>query len=354
MSSAAPRRVTDRSIQRDGATKSRTFRIPLWTLRLGVVVVVGRGRGLLVVVALLRADRAGGGAGAGARARGRPARSGERQVRELPRRSTAWSQRYAQVRQMIGADIVRDPVTARRRPCRSRRRSVRASPPQPRQLPTGRARVAAPLAAGRSRLHHPRPGRDRRSRRSPSRHRYRRAGRESGARLGRGHRRQTGEDPEYGLFVLLDHPDEYQTMYGHLSRIVVTVRGPQWRRARSSGSAATPAVDRAAPALRDPPARALARSANDGEGGTLMGIFSNPARDEAGQRAQAAPHRPDTLLDRRQRHDRHRRSRDRGRRADRRPGARNRPGRRPGAGRAQGAVDRGRPGYPGGGHRRAR
>jgi murein DD-endopeptidase MepM/ murein hydrolase activator NlpD len=34
--------------------------------------------------------------------------------------------------------------------------------------------------------------------------------------------RQAGEDPEYGFFVLLDHPDDYQTMYGHLSRILVT------------------------------------------------------------------------------------------------------------------------------------
>lgn len=33
---------------------------------------------------------------------------------------------------------------------------------------------------------------------------------------------QVGEDPEYGFFVLLDHPDEYQTMYGHLSRILVS------------------------------------------------------------------------------------------------------------------------------------
>ncbi|MBA3258470.1 MAG: M23 family metallopeptidase [Gemmatimonadales bacterium] len=32
---------------------------------------------------------------------------------------------------------------------------------------------------------------------------------------------QVGEDPEYGLFVLLDHPDGYQSMYGHLSRILV-------------------------------------------------------------------------------------------------------------------------------------
>ena len=35
--------------------------------------------------------------------------------------------------------------------------------------------------------------------------------------------RETGQDPEYGFFVLLDHPEEYQTMYGHLSRIIVTV-----------------------------------------------------------------------------------------------------------------------------------
>ena len=33
---------------------------------------------------------------------------------------------------------------------------------------------------------------------------------------------QIGDDPEYGLYVLLDHPEEYQTMYGHLSRIIVT------------------------------------------------------------------------------------------------------------------------------------
>ena len=35
---------------------------------------------------------------------------------------------------------------------------------------------------------------------------------------------QVGEDPEYGLYVLLDHPEGYQTMYGHLSRIIVTDR----------------------------------------------------------------------------------------------------------------------------------
>jgi murein DD-endopeptidase MepM/ murein hydrolase activator NlpD len=32
---------------------------------------------------------------------------------------------------------------------------------------------------------------------------------------------QAGSDPEYGSFVLLQHRDSYQTMYGHLARILV-------------------------------------------------------------------------------------------------------------------------------------
>ena len=32
---------------------------------------------------------------------------------------------------------------------------------------------------------------------------------------------QTGLDPEYGIYVLLQHPEGYQTMYGHLSRSTV-------------------------------------------------------------------------------------------------------------------------------------
>jgi murein DD-endopeptidase MepM/ murein hydrolase activator NlpD len=31
----------------------------------------------------------------------------------------------------------------------------------------------------------------------------------------------TGVDPDYGLFVLLRHPDGYETMYGHTSRLLV-------------------------------------------------------------------------------------------------------------------------------------
>ena len=32
---------------------------------------------------------------------------------------------------------------------------------------------------------------------------------------------EAGEDPEYGLFVLLEHPEGYRSMYGHASRLLV-------------------------------------------------------------------------------------------------------------------------------------
>lgn len=35
---------------------------------------------------------------------------------------------------------------------------------------------------------------------------------------------RAGNDPEYGLFVLIQHPDGYQTMYGHASRLLVSQR----------------------------------------------------------------------------------------------------------------------------------
>jgi murein DD-endopeptidase MepM/ murein hydrolase activator NlpD len=34
--------------------------------------------------------------------------------------------------------------------------------------------------------------------------------------------RRTGTDPAYGEYVLLAHPEGYETMYGHLSRVLVT------------------------------------------------------------------------------------------------------------------------------------
>jgi murein DD-endopeptidase MepM/ murein hydrolase activator NlpD len=56
---------------------------------------------------------------------------------------------------------------------------------------------------------------------------------------------QTGTHEEYGNFVLLEHPDGYQSMYGHLSRIVA-VQGAEVRageviaRSGSTGRSSAP------------------------------------------------------------------------------------------------------------------
>lgn len=34
---------------------------------------------------------------------------------------------------------------------------------------------------------------------------------------------ETGEDAEYGRFVLVDHPDGYQSLYGHASRLLASI-----------------------------------------------------------------------------------------------------------------------------------
>jgi murein DD-endopeptidase MepM/ murein hydrolase activator NlpD len=32
---------------------------------------------------------------------------------------------------------------------------------------------------------------------------------------------EAGDDPEYGHYILVNHPDGYQSMYGHASRLLV-------------------------------------------------------------------------------------------------------------------------------------
>ncbi|HEV7366395.1 MAG TPA: M23 family metallopeptidase [Gemmatimonadales bacterium] len=206
-------------IQRDGTTKTRSFRIPIWALRLGawtgaVALVI-----VLLVIALygplLRAAaRVPGMDRELARLRAENTR-----VRELSAALDSAESRYAQVRQMMGGEIVRDPVAMSSSlpvapPIRARLASTvdqttGVSLPghwpldEPGYITRGQVK-----AGGRDEAH---PGIDIAV---PVGNLVRASG---GATV-----RQAGEDPEYGFFVLLEHPDEYQTMYGHLSRILVT------------------------------------------------------------------------------------------------------------------------------------
>jgi murein DD-endopeptidase MepM/ murein hydrolase activator NlpD len=141
-------------------------------------------------------------------------------VRELSAALDSAESRYSQVRQMMGGAIVRDPVVSSSGlpiapPIRARLASTSvdliAGLTTPGRWPldeTGYLTRGQVKAGGRDEPH---PGIDIAV---PGGSLVRASG---GATVA-----QAGEDPEYGFFVLLEHPEEYQTMYGHLSRILVT------------------------------------------------------------------------------------------------------------------------------------
>src|SRR5918992_2712220 len=98
-------------IQRDGTTRTRTIRIPIWTLRLGLW-----GAGVVGVLLLLITALYGPLVAAAARVPGMERelarlRAENTRVRELSAALDSAESRYAQVRQMMGGEIVRDPVT---------------------------------------------------------------------------------------------------------------------------------------------------------------------------------------------------------------------------------------------------
>jgi len=209
-------------IQRDGATRSRTMRLPLWAMRLGTLggVALLVGSGLLAVlyfpvvqaaarvpllerkVTRLEAENA--------------------MVRQLSLALDSAEMRYEQLRGMIGADIVRDPLATTSNlplaPAIRARVGSEPSPPGPGPtvprewpLPEPGYVTRGQVQLGAADKDEPHPGIDIAV---PVGTQVRASG---GATVN-----QIGDDPEYGLYVLLDHPEEYQTMYGHLSRIIVT------------------------------------------------------------------------------------------------------------------------------------
>src|ERR687889_1239855 len=98
-------------IQRDGTTKTRTVRIPVWALRAGSF-----GLGAVALILILVTALYGPLVGAAARVPGMERelarlRAENTRVRELSAALDSAESRYAQVRQMMGGEIVRDPIT---------------------------------------------------------------------------------------------------------------------------------------------------------------------------------------------------------------------------------------------------
>ncbi|HTS88882.1 MAG TPA: M23 family metallopeptidase [Gemmatimonadales bacterium] len=214
-------------VHRDGALDSRTYRIPRWAYRAAIAGSVGLGVLLLLSLALFVPITA---TAARVPALVREVERLERENRRIGDLTVALDsaeRRYDRIRAMLGADIVPAPVQlqsqlvapAIRARIEGTGRSYETGPSEPRHWPlddpgyvTRGQAGASPTANNGGETH---PGIDIAV---PIGSAVRAAG--------GGNVLQTGEEAEYGNFVLLEHPNGYQSMYGHLSRITVSPGQP--------------------------------------------------------------------------------------------------------------------------------
>ena len=213
-------------IQSDGELASRTLRLPRWLARTAVA-----GAGLLVLALALALITYLPVLAAAARVPGL-----EREVERLGRENAkvgdlvaaldSAERRYDRIRELLGADVVPDPVRFASQqlvapPVRARAPGV---PPQyeagataPSHWPLEDAGYVTRGQAGTG------SGGDTREESHPGLDIAVPIGSPVRA-SGGGTVLQAGEDPEYGRFVLVEHPAGYQTLYGHLSRITVAAQ----------------------------------------------------------------------------------------------------------------------------------
>lgn len=206
-------------IQPDGTTASQTYRVPIWVLRAAVGFASAAAVGAVVVAALYGPLLRSAARVPGLEHQVAKLEADNAKVRQLGAALDSVESRYAQVRLMIGGDIVRDPLTAGTQlpvaPAVLARPADAPPGPSvglslPRRWPLDEAGFITRGQVGSGTTDEVHPGID--------------IAVATGSIVraaGGGTVHQEGEDPEYGLFVLLDHPDDYQTMYGHLSRILV-------------------------------------------------------------------------------------------------------------------------------------
>jgi murein DD-endopeptidase MepM/ murein hydrolase activator NlpD len=205
-------------VQQDGALQSRNYRIPLWGVRVGLAVLVAIVVGLVLGITFY-------GPVARQAARVPPLerevdrlRIDNARVRELAAALDSVEHNYERLRLMVGADIVPDrvmlssslPVAPALFAANPTSPAVyETGPSVPRHWPLderGYVTRGQALADSAGEDH---PGID--------------IAVAVGSLVrasGGGVVLQTGEHEQYGRFVLLEHPDGYQTMYGHLSRII--------------------------------------------------------------------------------------------------------------------------------------
>ena len=204
---------------RDGALSSRTFYLPAWALK--TVVVLGS-LGALTVIVLTALY--GPILGLAARVPGlnreiARLEADNAKVRELAEALGRAESRYDQLREMLGADLVPEGGAFAQ--------PLPVAPPVvgrvPNAAPTFESRPSIPshwpidvdgyITRGQSGTTSRGQGHPGIDVAIPTGSVVRAAG--------GGEVVETGDDEEYGKFVLLAHPDSVESMYGHLSRITV-------------------------------------------------------------------------------------------------------------------------------------
>lgn len=204
-------------VQPDGALEARTIRIPLWTLRaaMGGAVVLAA---LLLFVAVSYGPivRSASRVPFLERQVERLEVENER-IRELAAALDSVEKRYEQVRRMLGTDVV--PALTRASSSLPVAPPVRAVTGGTRVFPTGPSEpsfwpIEDPSYITRGAAldgpEGPHEGVD--------------IAVATGSVVraaGGGTVSEAGSDPQFGLFIIIQHPGEYQTLYGHLSRLVV-------------------------------------------------------------------------------------------------------------------------------------
>ncbi len=214
------RRLVTLMIHRDGDVESRTYRMPLWLVRTGLItgsvvaVLVVLGAVLYTPIARTAASVPG------LKRELARLRAENRQVTELARTLAEVESRYEQVRSMLGGDV----VPARRylglerlavanalfarAPSGPPRYEIGPSVPHHWPLDVRGVITRGQVSPGAADETH--PGMDVAvPRGTPIR------------ASGGGVVIEIGEDAEYGIFTIINHPDGYESLYGHASRLLV-------------------------------------------------------------------------------------------------------------------------------------
>ena len=206
-------------IQTDGSLETRQIRMPRWAARALVIAAIAVAS-LVVLGAAFYLPVARSAARVPVLER-RVARLETENARigDLARALDSADVRYARLRAMIGADVVPDPLV--------RSSDVPVAPPLVARAPLAPLRGDGAVRPAHWPLDD--PGYITRGQvigGSDDAH----PGLDVAVTIGSlvratadGSVAETGEDPEYGTFVLLQHGDDYQSMYGHLSRSLVRV-----------------------------------------------------------------------------------------------------------------------------------